>query len=265
MNRLHRSAGGLLACVLLIPPPPVGEAKAAEQIVIDELKSLEDPSIIRRRFWIDTEWSTFKNSSDDYEFTFGGLWGWRVSPDQDWGMRLKVPVKMHRAGSDPGDADREGLGDIKIGAGTAVRFSPTLRAGGGLEMRFPTADDNLGSNVWRPMLFGTVSWDATPGITLSPSAEYNKSVKEENGAAPQHFLELFFPVTFLPARRWAVTPRYEMKMDFANNDKVTHSGKLSISKELEDRPLAFTLSIKKTFDGGEKRFQVNFVATRFFR
>ena len=33
----------------------------------------------------------------------------------------------------------------------------------------------------------------------------------------------------------------------------------------EDEPLAFTLSIKKAFDGGEKKFQINFVATHYFQ
>jgi hypothetical protein len=65
--------------------------------------------------------------------------------------------------------------------------------------------------------------------------------------------------------RWAVTPRYEVKVDFANGDRVTHSGKLSASKMLEDWPLALTMSIKKTFDGGEKKFQINFVVTHYFR
>jgi hypothetical protein len=250
---------------LLVLPLPAGGARADKQVVAEELKSLEDPSILRSRFWVDTEWNAFKDSSDDFEFTIGRFWAWRSSSNQDWGLRLKVPVKFHRAGSDPADEDRQGLGDIKVGVGTAVRFSNSLRAGGGLEMRFPTAGDDLGSNVWRPMLVGVVAYDVTPVVTLSPSAEYNKSIKEKNGEAPQRFLELFFPATFLLGRHWALTPRYELKIDFANNDKVTHSGKLSVNKKLEDQPLALTLSIKETFDGGEKKFQLNFVATHFFR
>ena len=249
---------------MLLLPLPDDKVQANEQAVAEELKSLEDPSILRHRVWVDAEWNTFKDSSDDLEFTMGGLWAWRRSTNQDWGVRVTAPVRVHRAGNDPGDVNREGLGDIKIAVGTALRFSPTLRTGGGLEMRFPTAGDNLGSNVWQPMLFGVVAWDATSRVTVSTSAEYNKSIKEENGAAPQHFLELFFPATFLREGRWAVTPRYELKIDFANNDKLTHSGKLSVTKEL-DQPLAFTFSIKKTFDGGEKKFQVNLVATHFFR
>jgi hypothetical protein len=233
--------------------------------IADELRALEDPSILKRRVWLDTEWNSFKDSSGDVDFTFGGLWAWGVSDNQDWAVRLKVPVRFHMAGNTAGDLNEQGLGDIKLAAAAAFRLSETFRTAGGLEMRFPTASDSLGSNAWRPQLFGIVAWDVTPTVTFSPSAEYNKSIKELRGSAPQEFLEVFFPVTFLLPDRWAVTPRYEVKVDFANGDRVTHSGKFSASKMLEDRPLAFTMSIKKTFDGGEKKFQINFVVTHYFR
>ena len=109
-----------------------------------------------------------------------------------------------------------------------------------------------------------VAWDVQPGVTFSPSAEYNKSIKELRGSTPQEFLELFFTVTFVLRRYWAVSPRYELKVDFANDNRLTHTGKLSVTKRLETQPLAFTLSIKKAFDGGDKKFQINFVATHYF-
>lgn len=261
-------AGG--ATLLVLAPMHLAAAeivlpKADEAMVAEELKTPEDPTILKRRVWLDTEWNHFRQSGDDLDFTFGNLWSWAASSSQDWAVRINVPIRTHFAGDSPGDEKKQGVGDVKFAAGAAVRLSNTWRAGGGLEMRFPTASDNLGANVWRPQLFGAIAWDVTPRITLSPSAEYNKSIAERRGAAPQHFLEMFFPATFLLEPRWAVTPRYEVKIDFANNVKLTHSGKLSITKELKDRPLALTFSIKKMFDGGENRFQVNFVATQFFR
>ena len=240
-------------------------ARADDREIADQLRAIEDPSILKRRVWVDTEWNSFKDSGNELDFTFGGLWAWRVSQNQDWALRIKVPVNFHMAGNTAGDSNEQGLGDIKFAAGTAFRFSETLRAAAGLEMRFPTASDNLGANAWRPQLFGVVAWDLTPTITFSPSAEYNKSIKELRGSAPQEFLEVFLPLTFLLPGRWSVTPRYEFKVDFANDHRATHSGKLSATKLLEDRPLAFTMSIKKPFDGGEKRFQINFVVTHYFR
>jgi hypothetical protein len=256
-----KSKGGWLAALLILPLAATAGGNTADQD--DALKSLEDPTILKRRVWIDTEWSRFKDSSDDLEFTMGGLWAWPVSENQDWAVRAKVPVKFHRAGDAAGDTDKGGPGDIKLAVGTAFRLSPSLRTAIGLEMRFPTASDNLGSNAWRPQLFGTVAWDVTRAMTFSPSFEYNKSIEELHGSAPQRFVELFFPVTFLLPERWSVTPRYEYKVDFSNNDQVTRSAKLTVAKLLENQ-FGFALSIKKNIDETSKRFQVNFVTTYYF-
>lgn len=259
------SASLALVLLLVSPVSAIAGATADGREIADALKSLEDPSIFKPRAWLDTEWSSFKDSSDDGVLTLGGQWAWRASANQDWGVRIKVPVEFHRAGNAAGDSNEQGLGDLKLAAGTAFRLSDSVRTAVGLEMRFPTASNNLGANAWRPQLFGAVAWDVQPGVTFSPSAEYNKSIKELRGSAPQEFLELFFPVTFVLQRYWAVSPRYELKVDFANDNRLTHTGKLSVTKRLENQPLAFTLSIKKPFDGGEKRFQINFVATHYFQ
>jgi hypothetical protein len=174
-------------------------------------------------------------------------------------------MSFHRAGDVPGDANEQGLGDLKLATGTAVRFSDSRRAAIGVEMRFPSAYDNLGANAWRAQLFGTAAWDVTRSITLSPSAEYNKSIAEKTGTAPQHFLELFLPALFILSRYWSVTPRYELKLDFLDNDRITHSATLSVARQLEQVPLGFSLSVKKPLDGGNKKFQVNLVTTYYFQ
>ena len=240
-------------------------AGAGADEVADELKAIEDPTILKRRIWLDSEWNRFKDSSDDLEFTMGALWAWPVTANQDWALRIKVPVKFHMAGDAVADADREGLGDIKVAVGTAFRHSPSLRSAVGVEMRFPTASDNLGSNAYRTLLFGTFAWDVTREITFSPSVEYNKSLKEVRGSAPQEFIELFFPVIFLLPDRWSVVPRYEYKVDYANHDQVIRSAKLTVTKLLENQPLGFSLSLKKNIDETNKDFQINFVTTYYFR
>jgi len=237
-----------------------------EQAITEELKAREDPTILKRRVWSDTEWNNYKGGRQDIEETLGGLWSWRLSERQDWGVRLKVPFKWHLAGDDPGDTDESGLGDIKLATGTAFRLGDSWRAGGGVEMRFPTAtEDVLGDNVWQPQLFGALAWDVTQKFTLSPSFEYNKSIAEEDGVNERQFLEMYFPVTYVLPRHWSVTARYEAKVDFENDDYWTHSAKLAVAKNLEQLPLSFSLSIKKSFDGGNKEFQINFVTTYFFR
>ena len=245
----------------LAQQPAAADARA----LVEELKAEEDPTILKARSWADSEWNRFRDSSSDFDVTVGRLWSWRLSDDHDWALRLKLPLRTHQAGDDSRDSDKRGIGDLKAAIGTAVRLDESWRAGGGIEMRFPTAtDDSLGANVWRPMLFGVVAWDITPTLTFSPSVEYNKSIAEENGAAPQRFAEFFFPLTFI-AGRWSVTPRYELKVDFANGNDVTRSAKLSAATRLEDRPLGFSFSVKKPLDPVDKKVQVNFVVTWFSR
>jgi hypothetical protein len=50
-----------------------------------------------------------------------------------------------------------------------------------------------------------------------------------------------------------------------NSNRLTQSAKLSATKQLGASPVGLTLSIKKPFDGGDKKFQVNFVTTYYFR
>ena len=129
----------------------------------------------------------------------------------------------------------------------------------------PTAADDLGDNDWRLQEFWAGAWDATQWLTLSPSAEYNHSIAELGDAPPQSYLEMYFPATFLLPQQWAVTARYEAKVDFENDNYVTHSAKLLVAKQLDAPPLGLALSIKKPFDGGEKQFQINLIITYYFR
>jgi hypothetical protein len=255
--------GAAVVALPCLAQPSVGGSDP--RALVEELTADEDPTILRPRSWADTEWNSFRDSSTDFDITLGRLWAWRLSSDQDWALRFKLPLRTHQAGDEPGDSSKQGIGDMKVAAGTAVRLRETWRAGGGIEMRFPTAtDDALGANVWRAMLFGVMAWDITPTLTFSPSVEYNKSIAEENGASPQRFAEFFFPLTFV-AGRWSVTPRYEFKVDYANGNNVTHSAKLSASTRLEGSPIGLAASVKKPLDTVDKKLQVNFVLTWFAR
>jgi hypothetical protein len=261
--RCALAAFAALAATQCPAQPAVGGADP--RALVEELKAEEDPSILRPRFWADTEWNRFRDSSTDLDVTLGRLWSWRLSANQDWALRFKLPLRTHQPGDEPGDSSRRGVGDMKVAAGTAVRVDEAWRSGGGIEMRFPTAsDDALGANVWRAMLFGVVAWDVTPTLTFSPSVEYNESVKEENGAAPQRYAEFFFPLTFVMGR-WSVTPRYELKVDYANRNAVTDSAKLSASTRLEGSAIGLSASVKKPLDAVDKKVQVNLVVTWHLR
>src|SRR5947199_6686408 len=153
------------------------------------LKELTDPTILTRRVWFEKEWNHFDDSTNVVEDTLGTLWAWRVGENQDWAVRLKLPVK-YRFGSDtPGVADIFGLGDVKIATGTAFRLSKTWRIGGGLDLAMPTGRHELSDNAWRIQEFLAIAWDITPWLTLSPSVEYNQSIEEEDGYPEIPYLE----------------------------------------------------------------------------
>ncbi len=62
-----------------------------------------------------------------------------------------------------------------------------------------------------------------------------------------------------------MAPQYELKVDFENDNYVTHSAKFLVAKQLDKPPLGFAISIKESFNGGDKEFQVNFIITYYFR
>lgn len=230
-----------------------------------DLKQLNDPTILTRRVWLETEWNHFKDNTNVVEETLGGLWAWRVSENQDWAIRLKLPMKFRFGSDTPGVSDIEGLGDIKIATGTAWRVSDTFRVGLGVDLQMPTGREELSDNNWRLQEFAAIGWDIAPWLTFSPSVEYNQSLAEEGATGESHFLETYVPLTFILPRKWAFSVGYENKTDFETDNYVTHRGKIQIAKELESMPLSFALSAKRDFDAGEKEFQINFVVSYFFR
>jgi hypothetical protein len=237
-------------------------AVAQERTIAEELKALQDPTIFVRRIWLDSEWDKFKDGSSDLQQTLGGVWAWRMSNTQDLGVRLTAPFKTHLAGEAADDVDRWGFGDVELTMGTAFRLSGTWRAGGGMQLHTPSGT-SISSNTWRLQEVGAVAWDATPWLTFSPSFEHNHSVAEQRGVAPEHYLELFFPVTLLMQNQWALTMAYEPKIDFENNNAWIPSVRLQLAKRLEELPVSFSLSIKKPFND-DKQFQINFVSTYYF-
>jgi hypothetical protein len=240
-------------------------SRSSDQVPAADLKEQNDPTILTSRVWLESEWNKFTDGTSTVEETSGTLWAWRVSENQDWAVRLKLPVKFRVGSDDPRISDIWGFGDIKIAAGTAWRLSKRTRIGGGLDLETPTGRNELSDNAWRIQEFVAFAWDITPWLTLSPSMEYNQSFSEETNTAPLHFLETFIPLTFILPHKWAVSVGYENKTDFENDGYVTNRAKIGIGKELESTPVSFYLQAKRDFDSGEKEFQVNFVVTYFFR
>ena len=269
----------LLGIVLLWWTTALGQTPAPEPAPADEgagtnpdyhatarrLRAMTDPTVIGRRVWLETEWDEYKDGTRGVEETLGAVWAWSVSTNHDWAVRLKLPYEWRQVSGPRDTSTKDGLGDLKLAAGGARRLGQSWRAAADLELRMPTAADNLGGRDWRLQEFGAVAWTLTRSLSLSPYFEYNQSLAEVDNGPPQHYLELFFPATVVLPRHWSLTARYEAKVDLERDNYLIQSAKLQVAKQLNHPPLGFALALKKPFDGGQKEFQVNFTITYFFR
>jgi len=239
-------------------PPPVMAAA-------DQLKALNDPTIIQTSVWLDTEWDQYRHGAEEATWTLGGLWGWRVNDRQDWAVRLKVPFVYDRSDDASGHADVGGLGDIEVATGTAFRLSNTWRTGGGIELHADTASNPaLSANVWRLHPSWSVAHDFTNWLSLTFTAEYNHSIAEEHNVLPQRYLELSLPASFILPYDWSIGTNYKAKVNFENGERWTHTIDVGVAKRLPNVPLVLSATFEKPLKGGNERFQVNFTMTYYF-
>ena len=242
-------------------PSSVDSAPAAA----DQLKALNDQTIIQSSVWLDTEWDQFKHGAEEATWTLGGLWGLRVSDRQDWAVRLKVPLVYERSDEASGHADIGGLGDIEVATGTAFRLNNAWRTGGGIELHADTASNPaLGGSGWRLHSAWSIAHDVTDWLTLTPTAEYSHSIAEEHNVAPQRYLELSLPATFILPYDWSIATRYKAKIHFENGDRWTHTVDVGVAKRLPNVPVVLSATLEKQFDGGNKKFQANLTMTYYF-
>jgi len=250
-------AAGRLSAVEL---PSDSSAIAAEQ-----LKQLNDQTIIGTRVLLDSEWDQFKHGAQKATCTLAGLWGWPVSDYQDWAVRFKLPLVYHRSDELSGHADVGGLGDIEIGTGTAFRLNDMWRTGGGIELHADTASKlALGENAWRLKPGWGIAHDVTDWLTLNFNVEYSHSIAEEDNVAPQRFLELSLPATVILPRDWSIGAKYKATIDFENGDRWTHSVNAGIAKRLSNIPVVLSATLEKPLDGGPKQFQANLTILYYF-
>jgi hypothetical protein len=246
---------------------PAAEPSSVDSVATpaDQLKALNDQTIIESRVWLDTEWDQFKHGAEQARWTLEGLWGWRVSDRQDGAVRFKVPFVYSRSDDASGHADRGGLGDIEVGTGTAFRLSNTWRTGGGIELHADTASNPaLDDSVWRLHSAWAVAHDFTTWLTLAPTAEYSHSIAEAHNVAPERYLELSLPTTFILPYDWSIGTKYKAKIDFENGDRWTHTIHVGIAKRLSNIPVVLSATLEKPLDGGNKKFQANFTMTYYF-
>jgi hypothetical protein len=241
-------------------PSTDSEARAAEQ-----LKQLNDQTIIGSRIFLDTEWDDFKQDAEKVTWTLGGLWGWRVTERQDWAVRLKLPFAYYRSDAASDHANTGGLGDVELGTGTAFRLSNTWRTAAGVELHADTASDPvLAEKVWRLKPGWGIAHDFTNWFTVNFNAEYNYSIAEHRNVAPERYVELSLPVTIILPYNWSILAKYKTKIDFEEDDRWAHTIDAGVAKRLSSVPFVMSAVLEKPLNGGAENFQVNFTMTYYF-
>ena len=180
---LWESFEWFLVFTLLLSTP--GSVAAAESSInpttADQLKQLNDQTIIATHVSLDSEWDHFKDGTEKATWTLAGLWGWPAGDSQDWGIRFRLPLSYYRTDQASGNDELGGVGDAEIGVGTAFRLS-TWRTGGGIELHTDTASDSiLAEKVWRLKGGWGVAHDFSKWLSASFNADYNHSVAERGG------------------------------------------------------------------------------------
>jgi hypothetical protein len=254
----------ILLAARLLPaaePSPDAPAAAAEQ-----LKQLNDRTIIGSRISLDTEWDQFKHGTEKTRWTLGALWGWRVHDWQDWAVQLKLPFVYGRSDESWGHTDIGGVGDIEVATGTALRLNNSWRTAGGVELHADTASKStLGDSVWRLKPFWAIAHDVTDWFTLAFAGEYSHSIAEEHNVPPQGYLELSLPATFILPSDWSIGAQYKAKIDFENSDRWAHTVNVGVAKRLSNVPVVLSATLEKPLNGDTKNFQANFTVIYYFK
>jgi hypothetical protein len=247
-----------------------GSLAAAEPSInpttADQLKQLNDQTIIGTNVSLDSEWDHFKDGVEKATWTLTGLWGWPVSEWEDWGIRFKLPFAYQRSDAASGHAEVGGLGDLEIGTGPAFRLNDTWRTGGGIELHTDTASDRaLAEKVWRLKTGWGVAHDFTKWLSASFNADYNHSIAERDDVRPQRYLELSLPATVIFPQAWSISAKYKTGVDFENGDRWSHTVSAGVAKRLSKVPIVLSATLEKPLSGDAKRFQASVSVVYYFQ
>ena len=255
----------IVTLLLLAYEHGVGAEPRPNPTTADELKQLNDPTLLATHVSLESEWDQFKDGAERVNWTFTGLWGWRVSDCQDWAIRFNMPFVYDRTTPGSDHRDTGGVGDVEIGTGTAFRLNDTWRTAGGVELHADTASDpSFAESVWRLKWGWGVAHDFTDWFTLTANAEYNRSIAEEDDVRPHSFLDMSVPATFILPQHWSVSAKYRTVLDFNNGDRWAHSMTAGIAKRLSHAPVVLSATFQKPLSSGAKRFQVGLTVVYYF-
>jgi len=247
------------ATLVRAAPPPDSTT------VADELKQLNDRTLLRTHLSLNTEWNHFKDGVERASWGLNALWGGRVSDWQDWAIRVNLPVNYQTRREALDDTDVGGLGDVELGVGSALRLNDHWRTAGGVELHGDTASDpTFAENVWRLKWGWGVAHDFTNWLSASASADYNHSIVEEDDVPSHSYLEMSLPVTVILPERWSLSAKYRALVDFHNGERWAHTITTGIAKRLSKLPLVLSASVQKPVSGSAKRLQIDVTIVYYF-
>ena len=255
----------IVTLLLLAQDCRVGAEPGADLKTADELKQLNDPTLLITHVSLESEWDQFKDGAERATWTLTGLWGWRVSDCQDWAIRFTLPFVYDRTDRETGHRDTGGVGDVEFGTGTAFRLSDKWRTAGGVELHADTASDSsFAEKVWRLKWGWGIAHDFTDWFSLSADAEYNRSIAEEDNVRPHSFLDMSVPAIFILPQHWSVSAKYRTLLDFNNGDRWDHTLTAGIAKRLSKVPVVLSATFQKPLSSGAERFQVGVTVVYYF-
>ena len=255
----------IIPLLLHVSDYALGAESRSNPTKADELKQLNDPTLLVTHVSLESEGDQFEDGAERVNWTFTGLWGWRVSDCQDWAIRFKLPFVYDRTERETGHRDRGGLGDVEFGTGTAFRLSDKWRTAGGVELHADTASDpSFAENVWRLKGGWGIAHDFTDWFTLTANADYNRSIAEEDAVRPQSYLDMSVPATFILPQHWSVSAKYRTLLDFNNDDRWAHTLTAGVAKRLSHAPVVLSATFEKPLSNGAKRFQVGVTVVYYF-
>jgi hypothetical protein len=264
----------LLLLVLIQPEPSRAESDQSpssnnssdiKEERKEELFELNDPTIIKRKIGLENRYTDLADGAARYKAIIEGVYGHWLSPNIDFGLRLKIPAIVHYFSSDtPGDSDATGFGDIEFAFGPAFRLRKNLRTFFGLETQFNTAtNDKLGDNdiTLRPLY--TLAWSATSFMDVVLNLEYSDSVYEEQGQNGTNDLLIAIPITFKVPQNWSLTFEWRGRAVFIDPEEFRNSIRPGVAKAFQKVPI--TLFAKFDIPINDARFETRFGFYYFFR
>src|SRR5438874_5683249 len=78
----------------------------------DELKQLNDPTLLVTHVSLESEWDQFKDGAERANWTFTGMGAWRISDWQDGAIHCTLHFVSDRTDQESGRCDTGGLGSV---------------------------------------------------------------------------------------------------------------------------------------------------------